>query len=171
MGAFSSPGLAVCRNCSTSRRRSGDGLEPASDEPGDARRVANDVPGIVVDLAANQQVAGEHLLLDDLLAVVLELDHILDGDRHLVDATLHVHRVDAGLEVLLDLVLVARLGVDDIPLAGPVVGADLLLDLGGLLLEEVFGVDGFDIAHARSSVGPAPDDTASCDPDCDAAHR
>ena len=34
------------------------------------------------------------------------------------DLVLHLHRVDAGLEVGLHLVLVARVGVDDVPLAG-----------------------------------------------------
>jgi hypothetical protein len=54
-----------------------------------------------------------------------------------VDLLLKVHRLDAGLEVLADLLLVARLGVDDVPPARPVVGA---LGSGagplGLLLEE-----------------------------------
>ena len=56
-----------------------------------------------------------------------------------MDAVLHVHGGDAGLEILLDLLLVARLRVHDEPLAGSVIGA---LHAGaGFLLEEVLGVD------------------------------
>ena len=55
-------------------------------------RVADHVPGVVVELAAHQQVAREHLLLDDDLLAALELDDVLHGDDDLVDAALHVHR-------------------------------------------------------------------------------
>ena len=95
----------------------GVGLAAVAHEAGDAGRVAHDVPGVVVELAAHQQVAGEHLLLDDDLLAALELDDVLDGDDDLVDPVLHVHGGDAALEVRLHLVLVAGVGVDHEPLA------------------------------------------------------
>src|SRR3546814_393944 len=81
------------------------------------RSVADDVPAVVVELAAHQEVAREHLLLDDDLLAALEVDDVLHGDDDLVDPLLHVHGGGAGLEVLLDLLLVARLRVDDVPAA------------------------------------------------------
>ena len=93
------------------------GLGALADEAGDARGVADHVPAVVVELAAHEEVAGEHLLLDDDLLAALELDDVLHRDDDLVDALLHVHGRGAGLEVLLDLLLVARLRVDDVPAA------------------------------------------------------
>ena len=109
---------------STSRRESGVGLVPGPDEPGHARGVADDRPAVVVELAAAQEVAGEDLLLDDDLLALLELDHVLHGDDHLVDAVLHVHGDGPAVEVGLHLVLVAGVGVHHVPPAGLVVGAD-----------------------------------------------
>ena len=83
----SSPSALTRRNVSTSRRDSGVGLAPWPDEAGDAGGVADDVPGVVVEVAAHEQVAGEHLLLDDDLLAVLELDDVLHGDDDLVDAS------------------------------------------------------------------------------------
>ena len=62
------------------------GLGALADEPGDARRVADHVPGVVVEVAAHEQVAREHLLLDDDLLAALELDDVLHRDDDLVDA-------------------------------------------------------------------------------------
>ena len=80
-------------------------------------RVADAVPALVVHLAAHEEVAGEDLLLDGLLATVLELVDLFHGDDDLVDLVLHVHALDASSEVGRDLLLVARLGVHDVPLA------------------------------------------------------
>src|SRR5690242_21148655 len=88
---------------STRQRR---GLGAQADEPGDARRVADDAPGVVVEVAPHEQVAGEHLLGDQHLLAGLELDDVLHGDDDLEDPVLHVHRGDAALEVGLHLVLV-----------------------------------------------------------------
>src|SRR6476661_8535130 len=74
----------------------GRGLGALADEAGDAGGVADHVPGVVIEEAAHQQVAGEHLLLDDDLLAVLELGHLLHGDDHFVDAALHVHGRRAG---------------------------------------------------------------------------
>src|SRR6266511_3627600 len=56
---------------------------------------------------------------------------VFDLFEDLEDLLLHVHGRDAALEVGLDLVLVARVGVDDVPVAG----AELLA--GGLLRNDV----------------------------------
>ena len=45
---------------------------------------------------ADQQVAREHLLLDDDLLAALELDDVFHGDDDLEDPLLHVHRGDAA---------------------------------------------------------------------------
>src|SRR5580693_993071 len=70
------------------RRRLGAG----SDEPGDARRVADRTPGVVVEVTADQQVARKHLLLDRDLLATLELVHVLHGDDDLVDTILDTAR-------------------------------------------------------------------------------
>ena len=108
-------------------------LTALADEPGDAGCVAHAVPGLVVHLAANQEVAGEDLALNGLLLAVLELVDFLHGDDDLEDLVLHVHRLDAGVEVGRDLLLVARLGVDDVPLAGSA-GGIVCRDRSGLFL-------------------------------------
>src|SRR5215203_3920992 len=112
--------------------RQGRGLGALAHEPGHPRRVADDEPRRVVETGAHEQVAGEHLPLGDDALAVLEVDVVLHRDDDLVDGIFRVHRHDARFEVLLDLLLVARLGVDHEPPAGPVIGA---LDPHGLLLE------------------------------------
>src|SRR5205085_424901 len=97
------------------RERSG--LGAAADEPGHARRVAHDVPGIVVETHSDEEVAGEDLLLHDDLAAVLELDDVFHRDDDFEDAVFHCHRTHAAREVLLHLVLVTGVRVDDIPTA------------------------------------------------------
>ena len=97
----------------------------AADEAGDTRRVAHHVPRVVVEGHAHEQVAGEHLLLHDDLATALELDDVLHRDDDLVDALLDVHGLHPAGEVLLHLVLVARVRVHDEPVTGAVVGARL----------------------------------------------
>src|SRR5262245_2341189 len=100
-------------------------LRAASNESCDAGRVAHDVPRVVVEVHAHQQVTGEDLLLDDDLAPVLELDDVLHRDDDLEDAVLDRHRTDAARQVRLHLVLVSGIRVHDIPTARTVVGARL----------------------------------------------
>ena len=133
------PSPLAARNVCTSRRDNGVGflsLLALPHEPGDTGRVADAVPAVVVHLTTNEQVAGEDLLLHGLLATVLELVDLFHGDDDLVDLLLHVHALDTSGEVGGDLLLVARLGVDHVPLtrSGPGVVDDLFLF--GL---EVFG--------------------------------
>src|SRR5205085_1032836 len=80
-----------------------------------------------------------HLLLHGDPLTALELDDVLHGDDALEDAVLHVHGGDPALEVGLHLVLVAGVGVHDVPRAGTVVGAldrSLLLVVVGQALVE-----------------------------------
>src|SRR5919109_1927866 len=90
-------------------------LGPGADEAGHPRGVADHVPGVVVEVHADQQVPGEDLAGDDLLLAALDLHDVFHGDDDLEDLLLHVHRGDAALEVRLDLVLVACVGVDHVP--------------------------------------------------------
>ena len=75
---------------STSLRDSGVGFAPLPTNPVTPGRVAHDVPGVVVEVHAHEQVAGEDLLLHDDLAAVLELDDVFHRDDDLEDALLDV---------------------------------------------------------------------------------
>src|SRR4029079_17622947 len=98
-----------------------DGLAPdardvrAADEARDARRVPDDEPAVGVEDHLHEDVARIDLLLDGVALARADLDLVLHRDEHLEDLVLHAHRLDAVLEVRLDLVLVARVGMDDIP--------------------------------------------------------
>src|SRR5680860_895968 len=107
--------------------RQGGRLRATSDEAGDARGVAHDIPRVVIQSHASEQVPGEDLLLHDDLAAVLELDDVFHRNDDLEDPLFDVHRPHAAGEVLFDLVLVARVGVHDVPVAGPVVRSRLRL--------------------------------------------
>src|SRR5918996_5676408 len=87
-----------------------------ADEARDARRVAHDVPALVAHDHLDQHVAGEDLAVHRLALAVLDLDLLLHRDEDLEDLVLHAHRLDAVLEIRLHLVLVAGVGVDDVPL-------------------------------------------------------
>src|ERR1700690_3666717 len=82
------------------------GLGTAADEARDAGRVAHDVPGVVVETHAHEQVTREHLLLHHDLAAVLELDDVFHRDDDFEDAIFDRHRTNAARKVLLHLVLV-----------------------------------------------------------------
>ena len=62
------------------------------------------------------------MYLDDDLAARLELDHVLHRDDDLEDLLLDVHRAHTAGEVRLHLVLVAGVGVDDVPVPQAVAG-------------------------------------------------
>ena len=87
------------------------------DEAGDARRVAQRVPGLIVQRHANENIAGEKFAQDRLSLPVLDFDLFLGRHDDLKDAIAQIERFDAGLYRLLDFVLVAGIGVEDKPLA------------------------------------------------------
>src|SRR5580704_8288955 len=78
-------------------------LGARTDEAGHTRCVADGAPGVVVEVAAHEQVAREDLLLDGDLLAALELVHVLHGDDDLEDPVLdaaggdHVAHVRAHL--------------------------------------------------------------------------
>src|SRR5271170_3742361 len=87
------------------------------DEAGDFRRILYDVPGLVVAHHLHEDIAGEKFAAGDLARTALaEFLHALDRHQHLADLFFLVERADPLLEGGLGLVLVARVGVDDIPL-------------------------------------------------------
>src|SRR5208282_112625 len=87
-----------------------------SDEAGDFRRVLDYVPGLVVEHHLHEDVAGEKLAAGNLArAALAEFLHALDRHQHLADFLFLVKRAHPLLERGLGLVLVARVGMDDIP--------------------------------------------------------
>ena len=82
------------------------GLVARADEAGDAGGVLDEPPRVVRHLHVDQDVAGHGALLDGHALAILELGHLLGRDDHLAHALALVHRLDAVLEVVLDLVLV-----------------------------------------------------------------
>src|SRR5258708_875728 len=98
-------------------RRRGNRLVAAKDERGHSRGVANDVPGLVAHRHVDQDVAGKDALLDVTALAVLDFDDLFGGHQDVKDLVVHVHRLDALEEVVADLVLMPRVGVDHVPLA------------------------------------------------------
>src|SRR4051794_2513733 len=88
-----------------------------ADEAGDARSVLDRRPRLVGEVHADQDVAREDLGLHDLALALLDDGLVLGRDLDLEDVVLHVERGDPGLQVGLHLVLVAGVGVDDVPVA------------------------------------------------------
>src|SRR4051812_18093746 len=120
------------------------GARPGSHETRHARRVADDVPGVVAHHHLDQHVTREHLTLHGSPLAVLDLDLPLGRDDDLEDLVADAHRVDAVLEIRLDLVLVTGVRVDHVPLAV------LVLDRGALL---VASNEGFALAVDGQRLG------------------
>src|SRR2546421_10172859 len=98
-----------------------------ADETRDARGVPDDRPGLVGEVHPDQDVAGQHLLLDLLPLAALDLGDLVDGHLDLEDEILHVERGDAALQVGLHPVLVTRVRVHHVPVPGK--HAQLTLEL------------------------------------------
>src|SRR5687767_14949823 len=94
------------------------GPRRGADEAGDAGGVADRTPGLVVELHADEQVARQDLAVDLRALAVLDLGDLLGGHLDLIDVVLDVQGLDPRLEVGLHLVLVAGVGVHDVPVAG-----------------------------------------------------
>src|SRR3954447_12713295 len=97
------------------RLRERDRLRAGADEARHAGGVLHHGPGVVVQVHVHEHVAGEDALLGLHLLAVLRLDHLLGRDDDAPEARALPHRLDPVLEVGLHLVLVARIGVDDVP--------------------------------------------------------
>ena len=99
---------------STSGCESGTGFAPAPTNPV-TPGVPFDDPRLVGHVHVHEDVARKHALLGLHLLAVLRLDDLLGRDDHPAERRLLVQRDDAVLEIRLDLVLVSRVGVDDVP--------------------------------------------------------
>ena len=92
-----------------------DRLVGGADEAGHAGRALHQRPRVLVEVHLDEHVARHGPLLDGDLLVVLHLRDGLGRDDDLPDRALLVERHHAVLEVVLDLVFVAGVGVDDVP--------------------------------------------------------
>jgi hypothetical protein len=95
--------------------RERDRLRSGADDAGHARRVLHDGPRLVRHVHVHEHVARQDALLRLHLLTVLRLHHLLGRDDHPAETGLLVHGDDPVLEIGLDLVLVAGIGVDDVP--------------------------------------------------------
>src|ERR1019366_6688346 len=90
-----------------------------TDEARDLRRVLDEVPDVFAHLHLDEDVTGEARLLAHMrLTARACLRDSLGRDEHLSIAVLHLVFFDALKERFSDLVLVARVGLDDVPLLG-----------------------------------------------------
>src|SRR4051812_41410527 len=87
----------------------------AADEARHARGVPDDEPAVGVEDHLDEHVPGIDLLLNRMALALADLDLVLHRHEDLEDPVVHAHGLDTVLEVGLDLVLVARVGVDDVP--------------------------------------------------------
>ena len=116
------------------------------DEAGDPGRVAHGGPRLVGEVHADEDVAGELVALDLLALPLLDLDDLFLRHLDVVDELLHRQRGTTVLEVVLHPVLVAGVGVHDVPVTGQAqqVVAELLarvdLGLGGFLTRSAAAV-------------------------------
>ena len=88
-----------------------------ADEAGDLRRVLDDVPDVLAHLHFDEDVAGEAGLgLHALAAIFQRVGHLLGRDQDFSEFVLEVELADALLERTFDLVLVAGVRRDHVPL-------------------------------------------------------
>src|SRR5664280_588686 len=113
LGAFDGSGVQDTVDLGPGKRH---GLVGGAHKTGHARRVFDRRPRFVGELHLHQDVPREDPLLSGDLLAVLGLDNLFGGHHDAHDGLLLSHRDDAVLEVLPDLVLVARVRVDHIPL-------------------------------------------------------
>jgi hypothetical protein len=109
-----------------------------ADEPGDARRVPDHRPRVLVEVHADEHVAGDADPVHELALAVLDLDHVLHRDLDLEHGVLLAEAALALLDVLLHALLEAGVGVDDVPLAR--LGAQLATELLVGVERSLFGL-------------------------------
>ena len=112
-------------------------------EAGDRGGLLDDAPGLVGEVHAHDDVAGDAHAAHALLLRAAVLHDVLVGDLDTEDQVLHVLGGDALLEVVLHLALVTGVGVDHVPVTGQQAEfVPELLDgvLHGLLVALVRGV-------------------------------
>jgi len=87
----------------------------AADEARDLPGVLHQVPGVVVHLHLDQDVAGEEAPLGDRPLAVLHLHHFLGRDEDLAELLLHAGPLDAVLQRAGHALLHARVGMHHVP--------------------------------------------------------
>src|SRR5438309_7056857 len=87
----------------------------AAEEAGDLGRRLDDVPGLVVELHVDEDVAGEELARRGLLLPLDQLDHLLRRHQYLAEQVRLAEPADTLLEGRLHLVLVAGVRVHHVP--------------------------------------------------------
>ena len=88
----------------------------AAEEAGDLRRVLDQVEGLLVEVHLDEHVAGEELARRRALLALDQLHHGLRRDEDVAELLGQARLADAIEQRELRLVLVARVGVDDVPL-------------------------------------------------------
>src|SRR3954471_21718023 len=86
-----------------------------ADESRHARRALDDGPRVLVQVHVDEYVARHRALLRLHALAVLHLGDLLGRNHDLAHVALRAHRLDAVLEIRLDLLLVTRIGVDRVP--------------------------------------------------------
>ena len=89
-----------------------------AEEAGDLRRVLDQMPGLVRQLHLHQHVAGEEFALGIDLLAAAHLDHLLRRDQHFVEMVGEALLRRLFLDLLRDLLLEARIDVNDVPALG-----------------------------------------------------
>ena len=97
-------------------RGDGGGRGGVADEARDLGGVLDEVPHLVVEVHLDQDVAWEELAHRVEALALADLDDGLLGDLDATELRLHLELLGAQLKVGLGAVLVARVGVDDVPL-------------------------------------------------------
>ena len=100
----------------TSSGRSGGWLVAHADEASHTGRIAHDIPAIFVHFHLDEDVAGEHAALNGLALALAHFDFFFGGDYHVEDFVLHPHRLDPLLDGVPNLVFIAGIAVNDVPL-------------------------------------------------------
>ena len=91
------------------------GIVLGGDEPGYARRVADDIPAFIVHIHLHQDIARKQLFRFRLALPVLERHFGLGGNDDLDDAVLNIQVFPAGIQVLFDPILLPGIGMQDVP--------------------------------------------------------
>src|SRR5918994_4207604 len=91
-------------------------LVAGSHDLGNTRGLADEAPGVIVHVHVHQDVARELALDGGHLFAVFDLDDALGRDADVAEVPLEAERVYTPLHCGADLVLVPRVGVNDVPL-------------------------------------------------------
>ena len=97
------------------------GLGAVTDEAGDARGVADDIPSFVRQAHFNQDVALENLAVNDFTFTVFDFDTLFLWYDGVEDLTLEFGATDALIDAFGDFILVTAIGTDSVPSASVVI--------------------------------------------------